>query len=278
MIATLQRTPIGRFSLEVARNTLQAAGLSPSVLTGALVWNRLEEEPYLRSLVAAMTDEQARVHFGADEILEAEHLRRGVRFFHAWRVFMLRQRIGTRLSAAQILDVGDTDGLMLKHLGKSGLGFNLSPAAVRNIQSNGVQALRSDGHGLPFADNSFDYVLCFEMLEHVESPHAVLTELARVCKPDGRLFISIPWVPRTFIHPRNPTTPRGSMHCFEFCRDDFAALVSHTPLAIRWEAVCDILGRPQTLVRHAFLRLQRNQHIVGGTFRRFQFFELSFAE
>jgi 2-polyprenyl-3-methyl-5-hydroxy-6-metoxy-1,4-benzoquinol methylase len=45
---------------------------------------------------------------------------------------------------------------------------------------------------LPFADHSFDVVLCTEVLEHVPDPAVVVAELARVTKPGGRVIVSIP--------------------------------------------------------------------------------------
>jgi SAM-dependent methyltransferase len=243
-------------------------------ITQELIQNRIASEPHLRPILDEFTDDMARLHFGEDEPLEAVHLRLGIRYFHAWRVHTLCDRIGPKLPSGRFLDVGDTDGLILKHLGKSGIGFNLSPAAIRNIESHGIEGRLGDGHGLPFADGEFDYVLCFETLEHVENPHQVLTEISRVCKPSGRIFVSIPWVPRTFVHPRDPDSPRGYMHMFEFCRKDFLSLVSHTPLTVEWDTVCCLLGEPATLEQRVFLRQSRHQHIVAGTFRQFQFFEL----
>lgn len=247
----------------------------PSQMTAELIENQLRAQPHLLDAYEEMTDEQARLHFGSEEPLESEHLRNGVRYFHAWRLHVLRERIGARLAAARMLDVGDTDGLMLRHLGKDGLGFNLAPAAVANIRANGVDARLGDGQALPFEDASFDYVLCFETLEHVENPLQVLGELERVCAPDGRVFVSIPWVPRTFIHRRDPDINRGYGHIFELSRTDFAALLTHTPLAIRWEAVCEVIGAPSRLAHRAFLLTTTHSHLLAGTFRRFQFFELA---
>src|SRR5690349_13173941 len=121
----------------VARRALR--GSLPSDLVAELIENKLREQPQLSESYESMTDEQARLHFGSDEPLDHEHLRRSLRYFHAWRVDVLRRRIGSDLADASVLDVGDTDGLMLKHLGKRGLGFNLAPAAVANIRANGVQ-------------------------------------------------------------------------------------------------------------------------------------------
>jgi SAM-dependent methyltransferase len=250
----------------------------PSRVFGELVWNRLDELPDLRADVEAMSDEEARRHFGEEEPIESEHHRRVLRLFHAWRVVVLRARIGARLPDATLLDVGDTDGLILRHLGKGGTGFNLSEAALRNIRGNGVDAVGGDGHGLPFDDAVFDYVLCFETLEHVESPHQVLSELARVCKPEGRLFVSIPWVPTTVFHPRDPTIPRGYQHVCELARDDFHALVSHSPVRVTWEDICWVLGRPRTFEQRLFLAANRGRVTPADSFRGFQFYELAHLE
>ncbi len=45
---------------------------------------------------------------------------------------------------------------------------------------------------LPLADRSFDLVLCHHVLEHVDAVDEVLAEIARVLKPDGRLYVAVP--------------------------------------------------------------------------------------
>jgi SAM-dependent methyltransferase len=45
---------------------------------------------------------------------------------------------------------------------------------------------------LPFADASFDTVLCTQVLEHVPDPAAVLHEIGRVLRPGGRLILTAP--------------------------------------------------------------------------------------
>jgi len=45
---------------------------------------------------------------------------------------------------------------------------------------------------LPFADQSFDLIVCSEVLEHIPNYEAALKEVARVLKPGGQLVISVP--------------------------------------------------------------------------------------
>ena len=52
--------------------------------------------------------------------------------------------------------------------------------------------IRASGLTLPFADASFDRVICAEVLEHVGDYHAMLSEIRRVLKPDGLLAVSVP--------------------------------------------------------------------------------------
>ncbi len=41
---------------------------------------------------------------------------------------------------------------------------------------------------VPLSDNSFDLVLCIQLLEHVEDPAAVVRELSRLVRPGGRVL------------------------------------------------------------------------------------------
>jgi SAM-dependent methyltransferase len=51
---------------------------------------------------------------------------------------------------------------------------------------------QADALCLPFADASFDKIICSEVLEHVPNYRAVLTEIQRVLKPGGLLAITVP--------------------------------------------------------------------------------------
>lgn len=49
-----------------------------------------------------------------------------------------------------------------------------------------------DATSLDFPDNTFDAVICSEVLEHLPDYDAALIEIRRVLKPGGRLCVSVP--------------------------------------------------------------------------------------
>ncbi len=99
--------------------------------------------------------------------------------------------------------------------------------------------------------------------------------MARICAPGGRVFVSVPWVAGSRIYPRAPGLPRGHAHCFELNRADLGALISHSPLSVVWEDVCDLAGRPRTPSQMAVAGVARGARTVAGGFMRFQFLELA---
>lgn len=49
-----------------------------------------------------------------------------------------------------------------------------------------------DASHIPVPDDSFDVVLCTEMLEHVPEPVEVIAEFARILKPGGKIILTAP--------------------------------------------------------------------------------------
>ena len=52
--------------------------------------------------------------------------------------------------------------------------------------------IQGSGHELPFPDNTFDHVICSEVLEHIPDYPSFLREINRVLKPGGLFAVSVP--------------------------------------------------------------------------------------
>ena len=55
-----------------------------------------------------------------------------------------------------------------------------------------IETTNSDATRLPFADHSFDRIICSEVMEHIDNDLDALNEIERVLNPGGTLAITIP--------------------------------------------------------------------------------------
>jgi SAM-dependent methyltransferase len=104
-----------------------------------------------------------------------------------------------------VLDIGCGAGYMLEKAARRtflALGVDLDEGRLRAARDGLAGGRRpgqrrtalvaGDGQRLPFADASFDRIICTETLEHVADDQLTLRELARVLRPGGRLAVSVP--------------------------------------------------------------------------------------
>lgn len=52
----------------------------------------------------------------------------------------------------------------------------------------------------PFADSTFDLIEASHVLEHLDKPLTIMSELHRILKPGGKLIIRVPHFSRGFTH------------------------------------------------------------------------------
>ena len=63
--------------------------------------------------------------------------------------------------------------------------------------------LVANGNALPFANDTFDYVWCNAVLEHVPYPMQVAAEIIRTLKPAGLAFIQVPFLENVHSWPQD---------------------------------------------------------------------------
>ncbi len=47
-----------------------------------------------------------------------------------------------------------------------------------------------DSKAIPVKNNSFDFILCTQVLEHIKEPHLLIKEMYRILKKGGRVFLT----------------------------------------------------------------------------------------
>lgn len=86
----------------------------------------------------------------------------------------------------------------------NGLGNNVGLQTL-HWNTNQIDII-SDISQIPISSNSFDVVLCSEVLEHVPDPVDALREIVRVLKPSGKLIITAPFCSLTHFAPYHYST------------------------------------------------------------------------
>lgn len=100
-------------------------------------------------------------------------------------------------STTAILDVGcgaaNSYAPALASRADAYVGVDVSSKAVELARAGGLDArVIEDAASLPFADDTFDLVVCVEVLEHLFAPHRAASEARRVLRPGGKLVGSAP--------------------------------------------------------------------------------------
>ena len=106
----------------------------------------------------------------------------------------------TKLLDPTIVEVGCGTGQVLEeitHVVKTKNLIGIDPlegwlSKAKEKLNGKAKLIKGFGEDLPFENNSVDYVVCTEVLEHVIDPKVVLMEFNRVLKKEGLIIISIP--------------------------------------------------------------------------------------
>lgn len=123
-------------------------------------------------------------------------------------------------AAADVLEVGSANvngGVRDLFAGHSYIGIDHDTA-------DGVDIIASS-HDLTeiFERETFDLVLCLEMLEHDTNPWDTLTEICEVTKPGGTIILTARG---------NGFPEHNRPDCWRFMRDGFRALIENSGLTL----------------------------------------------
>ncbi len=98
-------------------------------------------------------------------------------------------------SSSRVLDLGCGRGGLVELFWRDvALATGLDPdsPSLTEHRAPGMPVIRGVGERLPFADESFDLIVCLWVLEHLKDPATVLREVRRVLMPGGHFVFLTP--------------------------------------------------------------------------------------
>lgn len=117
-----------------------------------------------------------------------------------WREHVSRYLLARSwVSGARVLDAGCGTGYgaaLLAETAAHVTGLDLAPDALdyarAHYPASNLVFQQGECSKLPFADGEFDWVVAFEVIEHLPDADGFLREVRRVLRPQGRLAVSTP--------------------------------------------------------------------------------------
>ena len=98
------------------------------------------------------------------------------------------------ITGSTFLDVGCGAGIFLKYGSKKSLGLDINPFNIKRINektTSRAYLIREDGK-FPIKSSSFHTVICDQVLEHIEEPSKIISEISRVTKKRGKIIVGLP--------------------------------------------------------------------------------------
>lgn len=109
-----------------------------------------------------------------------------------------------------------------KVLGVTGIQ-NFSPLFNKNAEITETTYPEMDMQNLDYANNSFDYVISDQVIEHLEDPKKAISESYRVLKKNGVAIHTTCFM--NYIHNEPLDMWRFSPHCLRYLCKDFSEIL-----------------------------------------------------
>ncbi len=141
--------------------------------------------------------------------------------------------------STRILDIGCGSSRILQSLPQA-VGLDMQIRKLRWLRAPGRQLVQGSLSQLPFADESFDAVICSEVIEHIPREEIDLTDMVRVLAPGGALVLGTPdygtWTWRTLEGMYKKVFPQGyaTEHINPYTRQDLRREIERLGLIV-WD-------------------------------------------
>ena len=99
-----------------------------------------------------------------------------------------------RARGGRVLELGSGAGYGAAELAREGLAVTALDrvAPLRSSRADGARYVRADVAALPLLARSFDLVVSFQVIEHLDDPTRYLEAISSLLRPDGTAYLTTP--------------------------------------------------------------------------------------
>lgn len=171
------------------------------------------------------------------------------KIYHTLRAKALSSEMRKIITHTDVLEIGCGTGLITKEIQATNIiAVDINEWAMEQARihanKNNVKVMYGNAEELPFKEDSFDFVVCAEVLEHLVHIKTAINEIYRVLKNEGMLIGTVPsrnpiWKWRTKI---TRTHPADEPFHNNFAAGEFRRLLSEKFRIVKTQYIALWLG------------------------------------
>ena len=154
------------------------------------------------------------------KVTTAERVSREASDNYVYQRSVLAYHYAAEIISGDVLEIGTGTGYGIDILAPKCSKFITVDkfAAPTTTEIENVERHQMTVPPIGFENGSFDYVVCFQVIEHIKNDMEFVREVARVLRPGGKFIVSTPNAPMSLT--RNP------WHIREYSAEEFQNLLS----------------------------------------------------
>ena len=137
---------------------------------------------------------------------------------------LLAYKEAAKIVHGKVLEIGTGSGYSIQEISPKATEFWTLDKHYISIDYNKYSNTRFIKNKVPplsnMPNNYFDFVICFQVIEHIKNAKLLLEEINRVLKKDGKLIISTP--------NKEMSLTRNPWHIREYTGAEFSKFLSHS--------------------------------------------------
>lgn len=198
-------------------------------------------------------------------MIDPQHLKQEI--VSRWGTHLNRDRLKVirKFAGFRVLDVGCGGGIYVKYLSQRGYEIKGVDLTLPSGLSRDSRFVKGDIRNLPFKENSFDTVIAFEVLEHLDDVglKRAINELRRITKHN--VIISVPNCQNEDVFRKSRITSHHYIdrtHCQEFTESSLCYFLEKNGFTVNLIAYTGLI-KPETLFLEGWFLPLKVANFVG---------------